>query len=281
MQERLRSSIPVLIAVLVCLGAPASGVAADPVTDLVRRSGFVFRGIVLQQGAATMPVVPVDAATTIVQVQEVLHAPPGLDDFTGWTITVQLERPELVRTGEPAAFFTRTWIFGSSLAVRAVGVLPLAEGSAFGYDPGKLAAQVSTAVQTVADETLLHRLDAARWVVVGRVVSAEPARVPASEDPEITEHEPDWWIARVAIESIEKGTGRTGELEVLFPHSDDVAFYRNPKLTPGQESLFLLHEDEMPEPSRGLEGLTALDPLDVQDVRQLDRVRRLLQGGVR
>lgn len=279
MQERIRSSIPVLIAVLVCLGAPASGVAADPVTDLVRRSGFVFRGTVLQQGAATMPVVPVDAATTIVQVQEVLHAPPGLDDFTGRTITVQLERPELVRVGEPAAFFTRTWIFGASLAVRAVGVLPVSEGGGFGYDPGQLAAQVSTAVQKVADETLFRRLDTASWVVVGRVVSAEPARVLTRVEPEITEHEPDWWIARVAVESVEKGMGRPGELEVLFPHSDDVAYYRNPKLRPGQESLFILHEGQMPKRSRGLEGLTALDPLDVQDVRQLDRVRLLLQGG--
>jgi hypothetical protein len=134
-------------------------------------------------------------------------------------------------------------------------------------------------VQKISDETLLRRLDAASWVVVGKVVSAAPARVLTSESPEITEHEPDWWVARVAIESVEKGTGRPSELEVLFPHSDDVAFYRNPKLSPGQESLFILHEDQMPKRSRGLEGLTALDPLDVQDLGQLLRVRLLLQGG--
>lgn len=277
MQERIRSSFPLFIAVLLCIGAPASGVAADPVTDLVRRSGFIFRGTVLQQGEATMRSVPVDAATTVVQVQEVLYAPPDLDDFTGRTITVQLPEPGLVRAGESAAFFTRTWIFGSSLAVRAAGVLPV---GGLGSDPGQLAGQVAEAVRRVADETLFRRLDGARWVVVGTVVSAGPARVPARIAPEITEHEPDWWIARVAIRSVEKGTGSPGEIEVLFPHSDDVAYYRNPKLSPGQESLFILHEDQMPKRSRGLAGLTALDPLDVQDLRQLDRVRRLLRGGV-
>ena len=278
MQERIRPFL-LFIAFLLGIAAIPSEAAADPVASLVRQSGFIFRGTVLQQGAATMPGVPVDAATMVVKIQEVLYRPPGLDDFTGRTITVQLPEPDLVRTGEPAAFFTRTWIFGASLAVRAVGVLPVAEGGGFGYDPGKLAEQVTAEVQNVADETLYRRLDAASWVVVGRVVSAAPARVLTSESPEITEHEPDWWVARIAIESVEKGTGRTSELEVLFPHSDDVAFYRNPKLRPGQESLFLLHEDQMPKRSRGLEGLTALDPLDVQDLGQLSRIRLLLQGG--
>jgi hypothetical protein len=267
------------LAAVLGIAAIPSEAAADPVADLVRQSGFIFRGTVLRQGEATMPGVPVDAATTVVKVQEVLYTPPGLDDFTGRTITVQLAEPGLVRVGEPAAFFTRTWIFGSSLAVRAAGVLPVGEGGGFGYDPAQLKDQVAKAVQKVSDETLLRRLDAASWVVVGKVVSAAPARVLTSESPEITEHEPDWWIARVAIESVEKGTGRPSELEVLFPHSDDVAFYRNPKLSPGQESLFILHEDQMPKRSRGLEGLTALDPLDVQELGQLPRIRLLLQGG--
>lgn len=280
MRERARPLF-LLIAVILWIGAIPPDAEADPVADLVRRSGFIFRGTILQKGEATMPGVPVDAATAVVKVQEVLYAPPGLDDFTGWTITVQLPEPDVVRAGEPAAFFTRTWIFGASLAVRATGVLPVGQPGGFGYDAGQLAARVSEEAQEAADETLLRRLGAARWVVVGTVVSATPARVPALALTEITEHEPDWWIARVAVQSVEKGVGRPGELEVLFPHSDDVAFHRNPKLSPGQERLFILHEGEMLKRSRGLSGLTALDPLDVQDPGELDRVRRLLQGGGR
>jgi hypothetical protein len=107
MQVRIRISLLFLAAVLGIAAIP-SQVAADPVADLVRQSGFIFRGTVLRQGEATMPGVPVDAATTVVKVQEVLYTPPGLDDFTGRTITVQLAAPGLVRVGEPAAFFTRT-----------------------------------------------------------------------------------------------------------------------------------------------------------------------------
>ena len=278
MQERIRP-LPLLIAVILWIGVSASDVFADPIAGLVRRSGFIFHGTVLQKGEATMPGVPVDAATAVVKVHEVLYAPPGLDDFTGWTITVQLEEPDAVRTGEPAAFFTRTWIFGASLAVRATGILSIGQSGGFGYDPAQLAARVTEEVRKADDEKIFRRLDAARWVVVGTVVSAAPARRLTSAEPEITEHEPDWWIARVAVESVEKGAGRFGELEVLFPHSDDVAYYRNPKLSPGQKRIFILHEDEMPKRSRGLSGLTALDPLDVQDLDQLARVRNLLQGG--
>src|SRR5262249_52884744 len=128
--------------------------------------------------------------------------PPGLDDFTGRAITVELAQPDRPRPGETAAFFTRTWIFGASLMVREIGDLPV------GADDGWLAARVADEERKLADEALRGRLDSARWVVVGTVTSVAPAPVPARESietPEITEHDPDWWLARVTVRSVVKG----------------------------------------------------------------------------
>jgi hypothetical protein len=277
MFSRVRPLSIVLAAVLGMAALPSLA-AGDEITDLVRQSGFIFRGTVLDMGRATMTGVPVDAGTAIVAVQEVLHTPPGLDDFTGRTITVELREPGRPGIGEPAAFFTRTWIFGASLMVREVGALPLGTS---GVDEKWLTGRVAEAAREVADEGLRSRLGSATWVVAGTVVSIAPARVPARIAPEVTEHEPDWWIAQVKVQSVVKGTGWPGELAVLFPHSDDVAYHRNPKLSPGQERIFILHDDAIRVRNRGLAGLTALDPLDVQGVEQLSRVQGLVIGGGR
>ena len=88
------------------------------------------------------------------------------------------------------------------------------------------------------DDVLAHAEDA-DLVVAARVVRLEAAAVPALE-----EHDPHWWVARLLVERTERGDDRTGVLDVLYPNSTDVRWYRVPKPLAGQEGLWFLHASD-------------------------------------
>ena len=61
-------------------------------------------------------------------------------------------------------------------------------------------------------------------------------------------------------------------MTVWFPASDDIGWFRAPKLKEGQAAVFLLRRAR----ERGLQGFTALDSLDVQPAAERDRIRRMI-----
>ena len=64
---------------------------------------------------------------------------------------------------------------------------------------------------------------------------------PAVHKP-ISEHDPLWREAVVAVDAVEKGHHPGDQAVVQFPASRDVAWYRVPKLQEGQQGVFLLHK---------------------------------------
>jgi hypothetical protein len=228
-----------------------------------------------------MPQVPITTSTIVVRVDEILHAPEVLAGLTGKEITVQLPEGEQAEVGAQMVFDTTGWLYGNSIAVRSVGQRPAA-----GRDP----------VQALADRDLQEHVVDADLVVSGEVTSVSlpatpPAETAAAAAPlrKLTEHDPNFHVANVRIESVEKGHYPQQEVQVAFPASTDVAWYRAPKFKPGQQGVFLLHSTEPAGEAGGAEvaGPTepsapapymVLDDLDFQPREKTGQVRNFIGG---
>lgn len=91
-----------------------------------------------------------------------------------------------------------------------------------------------------------------------------------------SEHDAQWWQAEVAIENTEKGKAAGNKVVVYVPHSDDIRWFRAPKVEVGQQGVFLLHRTSIP--ALKLEGYTATSSLDVQPMEQRQRIQNLLRN---
>src|SRR5262249_9184552 len=107
----------------------AGGVAmTEPIAGALRDSTLSFIGTVERVGAATLDDIPVDDHTSVVRVDQVLHAPASLEQLSGMSVTVQLSRDApLPAPNDRAAFFTTPSVFGKSLAVSEVARLQPSE----------------------------------------------------------------------------------------------------------------------------------------------------------
>jgi hypothetical protein len=258
----------VLLEVLV-LGAFAmatptlQGQEPGSVADLVSRSGFIFQGTVKAIGAAT-PTVTREPNTAVVVVDRVLEALPPVGNIKGKEVTVRLKDATRVRAGQSATFFTYVYSAGTSLGLDEVGILPSERADG-------LTNEIPAARQALADSRLAARLASAQLVIVGVVGDARPiegVREPASE------HDPLWRSTPLRVESTLKGNPGTEPVSVNIATSDDHAWDRAPKPKPGAAGIFLLQPDTAKR--FHVPGLFLVDPLDVLDRNQLDRVRRLL-----
>ncbi len=249
----------------------AKDAAAASVEESVQHSHFDFKGTVTKVNAATLPQIRPTARTIIVKVDEVVHAPPAiLGDYKGKEITVQLNQPGGVRTGQQFVFFTTSWMFGSSIAVREI------HREQPEPDVASTRRRVAEARRTVADNKLQNRLTDAELVVAGRVSAVRPAPENIRRGS-VAEHDAEWEEAVIQIESVLKGQINEQSIVILFPSSRDVMWKSAPKFREGEEGTWVLRRERM----RGLppteEYFTALNPRDFHSKDQLDRIKRLVR----
>jgi hypothetical protein len=265
--------------------------------DAEEKPTFVFKGTVKKLKAATMKNVPVDEQTAVVRVEQVIESPKNLAPFVGRDITVQLATSPKVAVGQAFIFHTVGWIFGDSIAVRAVTQEPVQATHA------ALLSRGGDPADHRASRQLQERVDSADLVVFGTVTAvrlpppstplahAARAGTPAPAGP-VSEHDPKWREAVVEVDSVHKGRHAGDSVTVLFPASTDVRWFKAPKFEPGRQGFFVLHRTRMKESERveprvrGLlepaaaqkevEVYTALNPSDFQPSTQQERIRGLL-----
>jgi hypothetical protein len=260
----------------VLLGICWEGVLAQPVPaldQLTRESSYIFLGTATKTKASTIELLPASDSTVIVRVDDVLHAPATLANYTGQEVTVQLREANSVQAGQRLVFFTNGGLFGQGIALKEVGHLAPPAGAA---DPSKLLrAQIAQALQKESDEDLGRRMAGAELIVVGKVLETRPAKLP--ERGPMTEHDPEWWETEIQIQSVEKGQQAGQTVSVLFANSLDYLWAQAPKLKPGEAGIFVLHRNEVSWP--GIEKFyTLVNPLDVQPIGRLEPVRQILKG---
>jgi hypothetical protein len=137
---------------------------------------------------------------------------------------------------------------------------------------------VAEGVRIAAERPLAERVAGAELVVTGRVTSTRPV---ARESPPGSEHDPEWSIARVAVDSVLKGPSSRRTVEVLFASSMDIAWYRSPKLNEGVSGIFILRrrdDDEAPD-EVGPNVYQATHPLDFLPHDRLEDVQRMTGEG--
>jgi hypothetical protein len=241
------------------------------VHDLTSAAGFVFEANVEQLGASAAAGFPASAETVTVRVTKILKAPAALALYSGEQVTVELQPPVTLQAGQSAVFFTHGIHYGESLVVREIGNVP---------PEATMEAQVNTAAQAEADGELTQRLAQAELVITGVAAAPKPYVGPAAAAVPVrgvSEHDPDWWVATVNVDAVEKGVHSGPTKDVLFAHSRDIAWYNAPKVQAGDRGTWLLHaRDHL---GKAVPALAVIHPLDFQPAAQTQRVRTLLKVG--
>src|SRR5262249_16377783 len=156
-----------------------------------------------------------DDHTAVVQIEHVLHAPPSFAHMEGQRITVQLSASEPVpAVGESLAFFTQGVAFGESIVVTEIGRLPVSDVEGLPRDAvtrGKVAGAFDEQLTELYDDALRAHAAEADLIVVGRVVKVEKAGQPSG-----SEHDPDWWLATIAVTHVEKGQVSGSQISFLY-----------------------------------------------------------------
>jgi hypothetical protein len=240
------------------------------ILELLERAPFSFVGTIEHLEAATMDV-PVDERTAIVYVDRVMHAPATMLGLDGERITLQLLKDvEPPQVGETTAFFAQTVAFGKSVVVAEVGRLCLSEVESHLRGAAQTNERAFATLERLLDtKRLLAHANAADAVVLGNVVKLE--RLPVAPDKPPSEHDPDWWVATILVQHVERGEVGPGEVRVLYANSLDMQWRDAPKPKAGEEALWLLHRSE--GEAEQWAPYQMLDAKDRQPVQTLEAIR--------
>lgn len=143
-----------------------------------------------------------------------------------------------------------------------------------------MGAELPNAIQASAQVEMMQRLAQAELVISGvasapRRYVAPQAAAAATAPRRISEHDPDWWVSTVTVETVEKGVNPDKTKDVLFPNSRDIAWYRSPKIKEGDRGVWLLHNRDYR--GKAVPGHAVTHPLDFRPIEELNRVRSLLK----
>jgi hypothetical protein len=241
------------------------------IDDLVEKSTITFLGTVQRLGASTVPTYTVSSHTVVVRVNRMLKEYSAVGDLTGRNITVELTQAPGMKVGQQAIFFTTGMVYADSIVVEEVGRLDAARDPATQQDQ---IAEILVSQKHRPDRQIQRRLRSADVVVTGKVVSIRKA--PVAPNRRISEHDPDWRLAVIEVESVESGPPMK-QAALLFPASRDVLWRNAPKFSVGEEGVWVMQQHQFPE--LRAPGYVALDPLDFQPKVRRDHVRALIQRG--
>lgn len=239
--------------------------------DLLAASSLAFTGTVTATGTTPVPGLAADERTAIVQVDEPLHGPEAVDVGAGASVTVQLS-PELpaLKTGQRATFFANPLVYGDSLAVEEVG-RTAPERTAAAPEADMPVSPVAEALAELDQDAVRAHAREADAVVRGHVIGLSALR---TDEAVRDEHDPQWWVATLRVDHVERGDVPGGEVRVLYANSLDVRWRRWPKPKAGQGGMWILHRTEADQAA--LAPFRLVHPEDVQPSLQLELLR---EGG--
>lgn len=251
------------------MGDPTPLELDDRVTDWVKAARFIFTGTVERAGSLSPDFVPEGPNVAVVRVERVHSSTRALARYAGQVATVRSREPGTLPVGKRVVFFANPILFGETVALDEVGHIDAPA------DFVPIEGLIQRVTQDKNDDELAARLANAEAVVQGSVVAV--ARPPGASPVPISEHDPDWWIARIRVRRWLKGD-TPAEVAVRYAHSRDIRWYRSPKPEPGQEAIWLLHRDGV---DVGGVVVALVHPLDARpiDDAEIQRIDRLLHSG--
>jgi hypothetical protein len=237
--------------------------------DIISRSNFIFTGTIIKMNASNIEVVA-DVPTAIVRVDEVVDAVSPYDEMKGKEITVLLTTAQNKKAGDKQVFYTSGWYYGKTLGVKEMPNRLLVSER-----PDALKKKIIAERINIRNDSLVDELKRAVSVVHGTVIESNinVEKIPFIE----SEHDPELKKAIIEIKEVLKGNVTGRRVEVYYAASDDVIWYSSPKLSKGQEAIFLLQLRQSP-PIYKIKGYTLLDQRDVQPTENLVNVKTLLRN---
>jgi hypothetical protein len=240
----------------------------DELRRAAAEAGFIWRGRIEPGQTPQGPPIPAAAGEALAAtVEEVLHSTDVLRGLTGRSVTLVTRHAAALKERQAMIFFTDCVSLGDPVLLRELAHLGATH---------EASRDVAELLREKAERPLVERLAGAELVVAGTVADS---RILEQPFPPRSEHDPQWGLARVTVETVFKGAKPKPEVEVLFASSTDIAWYRAPKLHRGMAGLFLLRraaeEDGVPQKaSRTLYKVT--DPLDFLPRERRPDVERLV-----
>lgn len=231
-------------------------------------AGFVFRGRVVAHAPDEVSLSPDDKARTLsVTVEEVLRGTDVTQDLVGHTVYVVTDEAERTDDGARHVFFTDCVSLGDQVLTREIGRHGASD---------EARDEVIETVRVAEEVPLAERILGADLIVTGVVTQSQPLDRPF---PPRSEHDPEWWIARVAVDAVVRGRSNRKTVDVLFANSVDIAWYRSPKLYEGVGGVFLLRRaggEDVPE-QLPRAAYQATHPLDFIEAHRLVDIRAVVE----
>ncbi len=268
--------------------APIACTGQEMSADLANQSDIIVVGTVVQVGSTSMASLSAERNIIDLEISEILEKPAVVTLNVADVIAVRVKDLDDFEEGAEVTLYAQGWILGASVAVIEVGHTVAPAIAARGQDdPGTDRSGELAAIRAQqAEESLRQRVEAADRIVEGRVraVTSMEAVATRGGTTTVSEHDANWQEAIVEVTETIKGD-EADEIVVRFPNSTDVAWYGVPKLTEGQQGIFLLTADQVsggavavPRGGTAVSAYTALEPSDVVEPADYDLVRRLAGG---
>ncbi len=240
----------------------ACGELADSqIPAVAKQSIFTFEGTIKVLNKSNVPNVSDLSKSLIVSVDNVkTQTPTASKAFGSWIgkeITVlrgsdSATNVEL-KVGDRATFYTKPFLYADNVAVSAIGIT---KGSASsGCCLGNIMAM---AAEEKANDLLKAEVSNAEAVVTGKVTNVRSLTEPKMAAlkmmnekqvaPRVSEHDPKWQEAVISVQAVGKGEPQK-EVVVIFPGSDDRMWDRAPKFQKGQVGTWILHKNQIKNPS--------------------------------
>jgi len=253
---------------------------------LAERSSIVVAGRVLRINATLDPMQAASTRTIVITVSRMYAGAEIAGDQKGRTATVILSRPSTtLKPGSEGLFFGNPRFLGKSLTIAD-------EGEMFGGAATTASANLEASFQARRERPLQERVASASSVFRGRVESegalaAGPDQQGRSPEPP-SEHDPEWHVASVRVLAAIQNSEQGALVNVNFPASRDVVWFNAPKLSAGQEAVFITHKADKddaqlmraPGVANFLERQTAevvSQPFDTVPSSEEARVRALVE----
>jgi hypothetical protein len=241
---------------------------AEELSRLVDEAGFIFVGKVIRHGESD-PERAFERASqiVIVEVQEILRSTDVLRGLVGTEVIVVSQNAAAVTDGDVGVFFTNCVSLGDQVLLREVAYRKVSPESVH---------EITNSVTAVDQRPLSELVVRADIICTGQVASVKALDRPF---PPSSEHDADWSIAGVSVESVLKGSTSKKTIEVLFASSKDIVWFKSPKLHEGDSGVFILQTREEREAPAELAPTVyqATDPLSFVPDEQLADVQRLIK----
>lgn len=235
----------------------------EEVERLVEESSLIFKATVSRLNHSNEPGFPSGERSVLAHIDGVFRAGSALGDLAGRSVTIELLQGHRPSVGDQAVFFANGLVYGAQIAVREVGHL----------DPsGKVEKDVVAAIDALPVRHLRSRLEGAELVVAGTVVRTRPSGI---KEP-VSFHSPNWMVAVIRVSSALKGKTGNGEVEVVFPSSQDHRWSLAPKFHEKQEGFFILRRGATTQFGLPGQAYTALDRADFQPSDAKARIQTLV-----